>query len=146
MRFSIFLKISSSLCIKTIRDSGKEFAIEPPGNLPVICTLHLLANCSISLTPTAFDRVNLRRYWSPQKVGDLSASVSFSPSRYLDELEEVLTTAVAQESNADVPLGSFLSGGIDSSLITALLQKHSGRKIETFSLGFNEKRYDFQTT
>ena len=97
---------------------------------------------SISLTPAAFDRVNLQRYWSPQKVGDLSAPVSFSASRYLDELEEVLTTAVAQESNADVPLGSFLSGGIDSSLITALLQKHSDRKIETFSLGFNEKRYD----
>ena len=61
---------------------------------------------------------------------------------YLDELEQRLTKAVTQQSIADVPLGSFLSGGIDSALITAILQKNSERQVETFSLGFEEKRYN----
>ena len=97
---------------------------------------------SISLTPSTYEIVDVQRYWTLSKTADLLASGDRSPSHYLDELEKSLTRAVVQESNADVPLGSFLSGGIDSSLITALLQKHSDKKIETFTLGFDEKKYD----
>ena len=61
---------------------------------------------------------------------------------YLSELEEILTRTVIQQSLADVPVGSFLSGGIDSSLITAILQKHSDRQVQTFSLGFREEQYN----
>lgn len=58
------------------------------------------------------------------------------PEVGLEELEAVLSTAVKQQSLSDVPLGSFLSGGIDSSLITALLQAQSSRPVRTFSIGF----------
>ena len=43
---------------------------------------------------------------------------------------------------SDVPIGSFLSGGVDSSLITALMQKHSEKKVETFSIKFENSEYD----
>ena len=97
---------------------------------------------SISLTPTTYEIVDVQRYWSLPKTKNFSTPYERRPTQYVDELEEVLTRAVVQESNSDVPLGAFLSGGIDSSLITALLQKHSDRKVETFSLGFDEKKYD----
>ena len=56
----------------------------------------------------------------------------------LEALEAALNTAVQQQSLADVPLGSFLSGGIDSSLITALLQAQISRPVRTFTIGFEE--------
>lgn len=58
------------------------------------------------------------------------------------ELEEVLTTAVTRQLVADVPVGTFLSGGIDSSLITAIAQKCVDRPIKTFTIGFTEARFD----
>ena len=57
-------------------------------------------------------------------------------------LEAELTKAVQQQSLADVPLGSFLSGGIDSSLITALLQAQSSRPVRTFTIGFEETGFN----
>ena len=55
-----------------------------------------------------------------------------------DELESILKRVVKDQSNADVPVGTFLSGGIDSSLITALLQEQSIKKIKTFTVCFPE--------
>ncbi|MDC1108223.1 asparagine synthase (glutamine-hydrolyzing) [Gammaproteobacteria bacterium] len=84
----------------------------------------------------------LFEYWSiDESMTDESIFHKQEPG-YLDELEQRLTKAVTQQSIADVPLGSFLSGGIDSALITAILQKNSERQVETFSLGFEEKRYN----
>ena len=60
----------------------------------------------------------------------------------LEALEGQLNTAVQQQSLADVPLGSFLSGGIDSSLITALLQAQSSRPVSTFTIGFEEAGFN----
>jgi len=60
----------------------------------------------------------------------------------LEALEAALSTAVQQQSLADVPLGSFLSGGIDSSLITALLQAQSSRPVRTFTIGFEEAGFN----
>ncbi|MGE0358424.1 MAG: asparagine synthase (glutamine-hydrolyzing) [Burkholderiales bacterium] len=59
-----------------------------------------------------------------------------------DGLEAVLRESIAGQSVADVPLGAFLSGGIDSSTIVALLQSQSGRPVETFTVGFRESGYD----
>ena len=59
-----------------------------------------------------------------------------------DELEALLNRVVARQMVTDVPLGAFLSGGIDSALVVALMQAQSSRPVRTFSMGFHEKRYD----
>lgn len=59
-----------------------------------------------------------------------------------EELQFILNRSVTEQMQADVPYGSFLSGGIDSSTITALMQANSQEKINTFSIGFKEKNFD----
>ena len=61
---------------------------------------------------------------------------------YLNELETHLDNAIDSQSIADVPLGAFLSGGIDSSLITALMQKNTTTPVKTFTVGFEEIGFD----
>lgn len=58
------------------------------------------------------------------------------------ELKTLLKKATASRMIADVPLGSFLSGGYDSSLITAMAQEHSAEPVKTFSIGFHEEKYN----
>lgn len=60
----------------------------------------------------------------------------------LDSLEKVLVQAVSEQMVADVPLGAFLSGGVDSSLITALMQSQSSMPVRTFTIGFEEAEFD----
>lgn len=57
-------------------------------------------------------------------------------------LKELLQKAVQRRMIADVPLGSFLSGGYDSSLVTAIAQEHSAEPVKTFSIGFREEKYN----
>jgi asparagine synthase (glutamine-hydrolysing) len=65
-----------------------------------------------------------------------------SPKEAVRELHELLNDAVRRRLIADVPLGAFLSGGIDSSLVTAIAQRHSTHPIQTFTIGFGEKAYN----
>ncbi len=58
------------------------------------------------------------------------------------QLESLLMDAVGQQMMADVPLGAFLSGGVDSSLVVALMQAQSSRPIQTFTIGFHDERYN----
>ncbi len=83
-------------------------------------------------------------YWSP---ADAALRGQMSPftgdeSEAVTTLDRLLRDAVASQMVADVPLGAFLSGGIDSSLVTALMQAQSGTPIQTFSIGFNEQEYN----
>lgn len=59
-----------------------------------------------------------------------------------EELKEILRQAVKERMIADVPLGTFLSGGYDSSLVTAMAQEASAEPVKTFSIGFHEKKYN----
>ncbi len=83
------------------------------------------------------------KYWDIRKI---YAKQKSSPVRDYGEakgqLKDLLKKATAARMIADVPLGSFLSGGYDSSLITALAQECSGGPVKTFSIGFHEERYN----
>ena len=79
------------------------------------------------------------RYWSA------NAAVKPFAGSYDDAvnaLDRELNAAVARQLMADVPLGTFCSGGIDSSLTTAIAARHASRSINTFSVGFHEANYD----
>lgn len=86
-----------------------------------------------------------RSYWSAKLVAQEAHAqpLSFTDDNAaVDALEHVLSAAVQRQTIADVPLGAFLSGGIDSSTIVALLQRASSRPVQTFSIGFDDPRYN----
>lgn len=84
-----------------------------------------------------------RAYWDFRTVAVRGAASPLADGPALaDELEGLLKGAVLRRMEADVPLGAFLSGGIDSSLIVSLMQAQSERPVRTFTIGFEDKTYD----
>ena len=84
------------------------------------------------------DRLEVQPYWRP----DFNVERSISEADAVAELRGLLTSAVKMRMQSDVPLGAFLSGGVDSSLVVALMQQQSAEKIKTFTIGFPVKEYD----
>lgn len=83
-------------------------------------------------------------YWSglQQAASGVENSFVGTANQAVDELEILLKDAVRGQMMADVPLGAFLSGGVDSSTVVALMQAQSTRSVKTFSIGFHEKGYN----
>jgi len=83
-------------------------------------------------------------YWSLNEVVAAAGSNRFqgSENEAALELDRLLSLAVKGQMLSDVPLGALLSGGIDSSMIVAMMQAQSPKPIRTFSIGFSEKHYD----
>lgn len=83
-------------------------------------------------------------YWSLQDVVARGRAHPFagSDADAVDALERRLDDAIALQRVADVPLGAFLSGGVDSSTIVALMQRQSGQKVRTFTIGFHEPGFN----
>jgi len=83
-------------------------------------------------------KADVRRYWAPE----LNIVPDRSEADWCGELRERLTEAVRLRLISDVPLGAFLSGGLDSTIIVGLMSKLMNEPVKTFSIGFNERRYD----
>jgi asparagine synthase (glutamine-hydrolysing) len=83
-------------------------------------------------------RISIDCYWDMQYLPDFS----LSEQQILEEAERLLEESVRIRLVSDVPLGAFLSGGIDSSLVVALMARNMGEPVKTFSIGFNEKNYN----
>ncbi|MBI5522735.1 MAG: asparagine synthase (glutamine-hydrolyzing) [Desulfarculus sp.] len=85
-----------------------------------------------------------RPYWSARHMAEAgqASPLTQDPVEAAARLEELLLDAVKIRMVADVPLGAFLSGGVDSSLIVALMQAQSSQPVRTFTIGFPEAGYD----
>ncbi len=83
-------------------------------------------------------------YWSAREVAEQGGQsrLALSDAEAVDRLDALLRDAIRQQMVADVPLGAFLSGGIDSSLVVALMQAQSAAPVRTFTIGFHEREYN----
>ena len=81
-------------------------------------------------------------YWRAAEIAALAPQTPPDDASAIEQLDRHLRAAVAGQMVADVPLGAFLSGGVDSSTIVALMQAQSAQPVRTFSIGFAEGDYD----
>lgn len=87
--------------------------------------------------------IKKERYWNLiDRYFEVSKELILDYNEAKNGLSNLLIDSVLHRMIADVPLGTFLSGGIDSSLVTAIAQRNAAKAIKTFSIGFKEKEYD----
>jgi asparagine synthase (glutamine-hydrolysing) len=87
--------------------------------------------------------IKTHTYWRyPDIKGGISDSTLLNEEEKLQQLDDILSQAVSDRMISDVPLGALLSGGIDSSIVVALMQKNNSSAVRTFSIGFKEKGYN----
>jgi asparagine synthase (glutamine-hydrolysing) len=117
------------------------------GYIPAPYTIYknirkLLPGHSLTLS-SPVDSLDSSPYWSARWFGEVDAGIKMLPDdEAISHLDTLLRDAVQLQMVSDVPLGAFLSGGIDSSTVVALMQSQSTRPIRTFSIGFTEKGYN----
>jgi len=90
----------------------------------------------------AAGQVGLHRYWDFRQIEPAVTWEDRCEDALLDELEDILSRSVRYRMVSDVPIGAFLSGGIDSSLVVALMRRHAAGSVKTFTIGFEEPDYD----
>lgn len=93
--------------------------------------------------PVAYGSLTVKRWWSLADQVERGAGRQITdPGEAVETLEFTLSQAVQLQSLADVPLGAFLSGGVDSSVIVALMQRLGGAPVRTFTIGFAESEFN----
>lgn len=98
----------------------------------------------LTIQGSALNSHSPKCYWSATKVAEegISNPLYLSDHEAILQAQTMLNDTVKSRMVSDVPIGAFLSGGIDSSLVTALMQQNSSDKVKTFTIGFHEKNYD----
>ena len=113
----------------TILEVDKNFYSQPPNN-PI-------------RPDESYGSLSIRRYWSlNEEIESGTKNLIEDQTAAISMLENAMSKAVKRQMISDVPLGAFLSGGIDSSMIVSLMQKQSDKPIKTFTIGFEEASFD----
>jgi len=104
----------------------------------------LEAGMVLTLDTHASTEPSFSRFWDLREVVRRGSAQRHEPgsTALVDELDALLRDAVGRRMIADVPLGAFLSGGVDSSLVAALMQAQSPVPVKTYTIGFEQQRYD----
>lgn len=130
-------------------DRGATLLFLKHGYVPTPCSIDagtkkLPPGTMLTLSPGQSALPEPEPFWSFDDIARRGQIERFSGTRAeaVDRLEALLADAVRLRMIADVPLGAFLSGGIDSSAVVALMQSQSGRPVKTFSIGFEQSQYD----
>ncbi len=85
---------------------------------------------------------HIKSYWDAEKIYKNSTLDTRPEAAILEELEPILTESFKLRMVADVPVGMFLSGGIDSSLVTSIIQHHTNQQVKTFTIGFENPAFN----
>jgi asparagine synthase (glutamine-hydrolysing) len=109
-----------------------------PGDRTALRGIHKVPPGHVLVVEAAGEQ--LHRYWQPQP-----ADASASDDEWLERVHATVAEAVRKRLVADVPLGALLSGGIDSSIVVALMAQASAEPVRTFTVGFADERYDERT-
>ena len=118
------------------------YKLEPGCMLSISGAVPLVPNAPLR-PPAVHGGLSLRRWWSLAGVVQAGAQNQITDeAEGVQALEQRLADAVRLQALADVPLGAFLSGGVDSSAIVALMQQQAMRPVKTFTVGFEEAGFD----
>lgn len=115
----------------------------PPGTILSLSLASLVQPLSEPPKESQTGPLQLRRYWNYRDVvSDGLANPIVDEAEAVELLEQALAQSIRGQSFADVPVGAFLSGGIDSSTVVALYQKYSSQPVRTYSIGFEEAGFN----
>lgn len=129
-------------CLKTDEQALRWYL--ESGYIPAPASIHLAVRKlppGHHLTLSA-GRVTIERYWDYCHIEPDASLLKRSESDLVDELESLLEEMVSDRLISDVPLGAFLSGGIDSSIVVALMARLTSQPVKTFTIGFNDAKFD----
>ena len=138
--------LGSGLCSKSISKSAiasyLRFAYVPSPHSVYEDIYKLDPGCILTIKAGTSPVID--RYWDAASVAQIGKSnlVNASVAEIAVQLENLLKVAVKSQMAADVPLGAFLSGGIDSSLVVALMQEQSKRPVQTYCIGFDVPEFN----
>ncbi len=144
--------------LKVIKDALKQFSKEKkleinkeaiphflhlgfiPEPLTIFQKVYKFPSAHYGIIDTVSGKLELHKYWSAEK--HFLQSPITSETEAFGKYKDILFEVVQSQMISDVPLGTFLSGGIDSSLVTSVASKLATQKVKTFSIGFHENKYD----
>ncbi|MGD9921131.1 MAG: asparagine synthase (glutamine-hydrolyzing) [Pseudorhodoplanes sp.] len=112
-----------------------------PAPATVFRNVHKLPPGAI-LSVAAGGEPSIEHYWRIEEIAAKRGSTTLDHGEAVDALDALLRDSIRRRMVADVPVGAFLSGGIDSSIVTALMQAESNTPVRSFTVGFSDTAYD----